>query len=138
MAKHVSEWHPCTWPQQGRQQTKVLVVETKVGEPEAPWWTPVGYIWLSPVAAYDKGTIIELPLCAKPGWEGSWLTPRVLRQSLKAMQETGARYVIALHPDPKYRDLLKRLGWGTCGDFVNVLDLENHNGILKRNLRRGR
>ena len=52
------------------------------------------------------------------------------------MQATGAERILALHPDPTYRDLLRRLGFVNYGDFVNVLDMESTSGILKQNIRR--
>ena len=136
-AKDIAAWHPCTWPQQGLQQTDLLVIQERLGCPGSHWWNPVGYIWLSPVYSTDH-KVVELHLCARPEYHGRWLTPRVLRDGFQFMSDSRARYVIALHMNQEYRDLLDRLGWETHGDFVSVLDMENHHGILILNLRRGR
>jgi GNAT superfamily N-acetyltransferase len=114
-----------------------MSVEEKLGTPDAPWYHPVAYVWLSYVASLNDNTV-ELHLCSHRDWKGKWITPHVMREVYKIMKSVNARYILALHADKEYRGLLKRLGFTLHGDFVNILDLENKNVIFERNLRRGR
>lgn len=61
--------------------------------------------------------------CAKPGWEGRWLTRDIIRAAYRTLDELGVRYVVAIHDDPANKRMLKRLGF-VLGDRVNVLDLK--------------
>lgn len=106
---------------------------TQTGEIE-----PRAYVWFSPLASLGE-PIVELHLCAKPQARGRWLTRPVLRSLYTALENTGARWCVALVPDATLRRYLTRLGWETRGDFVNVLDMENTHGISHESLRgRGR
>lgn len=99
---------------------------------------PVAYMWLSPVAGSQEGALAELHLCAKPTHTSKWLTPGVLRSGYKWLRSSGAKYILALHKNNAYRDLLVRLGFVAHGDFVHILNLESSHGLLKCNFWRGR
>lgn len=81
---------------------------------------PIGYIWFSPIAS-DDDNVIEMHICCKPGWEGRWLTRPVVRAGYQLIDRIGARYVVAMHDNPEYQQVLKKLGF-QLGDRVNVLD----------------
>ncbi len=95
----------------------------------------VGYIWFSPVKS-TKDPIIEMHTCCRPGWERKWLTKEVIRAGYRLVDQSGARYVIAIHSD--HHVPLEKLGFDT-GD-VNILDVKelDHGESIGKRLWRSR
>jgi L-amino acid N-acyltransferase YncA len=83
---------------------------------------PVGYAWLS----YLADDTVELHVCADPDEHGKVVTKRVLKTLHQMMKDTGATHVVAFHQDPKFRDMIERLGFESCGTMVHVLDQRIH------------
>ena len=63
----------------------------------------------------------------------------MLRDGFKAMTDTGAQHIIAIHDDPEFRAILKRMGWESHGDFINTLEVKDiKHGIPIDTVRRRR
>jgi hypothetical protein len=116
MASFIEEYHPYTWPRILLGQTlSSLTVTTKQGE-----WVAV--CWMTPVAS-SAARVGEFHLCAKPKYHGRWVTKHVLEVGRSWLSEWD--YVLAVHDDPVFKGVLKRLGFDTSAQHMNILEREH-------------
>lgn len=132
MVSRIRDWHPHTWPEVIlRTKTIPFAVQTS----STSGTEPVAFVWFTGVNT--DPFILELHVCAHPEWHGRWLKLHVLVELLAHLHsDVKADRLVASHPDPGLRKVLKRIGFEAHGSFTHILNMENPNGILSRYLRR--